>query len=623
MSSVTKPLQRKSRLPGRNSTANTSTFHKNPMGSVPFTPIRAGPNHYLTSSTPMAKQRPGAVTPRGKENPSKQNIFASFNTTLNNSHNVSGREDILDFPAPPPALSKVELKDDATQRSHVEQLVVFLAEIGFPKLLTVSEFCPPTSSGVYFQVWEFLHRYNIDQSFSFEKESQSQPTGHRKTMIAQPSTKTARIDKPQIMITHLGYWEYPHAMPSKTSFNTMTQRTSWPHLLSLILFTKDIVQYNIGTETKEIIYANPVAPLRQALYHAFNNCTDLEPVYEDYKVTQLESITQSKGSLEELDLKYENLQAEFKELRYDESQIKKQSERYIQAKEELETAKYQMNKDADKARASQNELHARKLLKPTAELAALTSEVDKLKQILDKQGLPKTELKNLFRRLKHDMEQITFEQDERAMQLNDEKDLGIQLNQKLQQLKLDLEKFNIPIDPDLPLSQMSSQILEKISQAQRTHEDLTEQKIHVNDQAIEVRTKYTQLSNDVDELKDEVIYYKKQREESIKKKKVDDNVEYQALCEKEKKLYQKLKSHIEAVREKDKEIARLDEVQQELDIELKKESEARHYRIIEKTERVLKWMKDFEKDMENLVQIMASDVQHFQKDMKEKYNINL
>ena len=406
--------------------------------------------------------------------PSKKNLAKGLNFSTGNNHtnrsinfsqsvigNLSGIDNHLTVEnfdptgiledGTPICPDKTYLKDHPEiLKMRIQEILDFLRRERFQKELTLKQFSPPVvSSTDFFFVVKFIINQD-DPLFSFENpnsdfrlannnnalgKSMLGTTLHdstkgnlsvhgsaRKSLAANKSRLSSvsgkggpatKIKREEIVINYLQMMGYPHSLPSKKAFSSISQKSAWPQFASCLIFLYESVQsdmkfrqlfQNMKDDCFDNMHLDEDRAEKINKVQLFNelfrvgetggSAADNDNCYSRYKNEKLSNKAKEKGTVQEIESKISIITQEYKKLEEKENRLRIESEDFLACQTKLDNLKITRNKLRREREASEADLLESQQKDYQAEL----NQLQQHKQILESKvknqynGMTKTEM---------------------------------------------------------------------------------------------------------------------------------------------------------------------------------------------------------------------------------------
>ena len=479
----------------------------------------------------------------------------SFNQTLNSSRYSNGncgRNDfnLQDVP------SKTDLKDTDVQQDQVSQILNFVKLHGYTKDCSVKDFCPPNSASTYYSVWEFLVTM-IDPKFSWEPaKDTSNAMSARKPPMANQRKGPNRVKKEEVIVEYIKMTGYPHVIPSKSVFNTISQKSSWPPLLSILIYHKKLAEFSINTketlhiesqqqsdEHKIDFLRNTWLKTNMAEYGSVDDC------HIEYKQNRISAQTEQMGTMEELEDKHDNLKADIREIEIEKNNLRETNIELQTIRTEVDNHKIQAGKISKELTEKKANLHKVETMNPKKEMEEMSVKLFEAEEKLSAQGEPKSKLNAILNRNNSKIQELKEEEhnkNEQFLELqNNGNVIGKILHGKLQDLKT-----NCRYEQALWSDEFENPDLNKLGDI--LGEDIMKSETRIkqlNESVGKLKNKLQTEQEEFDKARKqwktvaERLEWLKQHVKSMKDKKEEDVEEQlRTIQDKEKSMYSEVKS---------------------------------------------------------------------------------
>lgn len=419
-------------------------------------------------------------------------------------------------------------------------------------------------------IWEHVYKL-IDPDFSFEASNNTaektlNKTGFNSTHMNNTTrvgrmslAPNKRIDKVQVIRNKMEILGYQYPIPAKTTFNTISQSTAWQQLLSLLIHTKNVASFQMDNvigddfdDEKENVYN---LALERHL-----NCQNLEEFATEFKQHKMKEVNENQGTLEELNIKYENLLKEQKDLQREKELYKSQCEQFETDRLKAEA----ISRERDALRLKRDKL-AKDLenhcnTKPSDKLKLQESKTKEARKLLENQGKSKTQMIKELEATNKQKSDFEFKINEIDVDIEDYEDQAENLRNRLKNLKnqnhsicdADCEQLE---ELELVLGETQKRETELLQMIKDL--DVKNEKIQ-SDIAKSIDLEKI-ASQNFARIKTELDYYTQLADSKSKKQQQDVQKKLSELFEKEKKIRSSVDEVHSRQKEKEEELAKVDE----------------------------------------------------------------
>merc|ERR1711970_554261 len=164
-------------------------------------------------------------------------------------------------------------------------------------------------------------------------------------------------------------------IPSKSVFNTISQKSSWPPLLSILIHHKKLAEFSINTketmqmEMQQNSDENKIEFLRSTwLRTNMVEYGSVDDCHNQYKQNKILAQTEQMGTMEDLEDRHDNLKADIREIEIEKNNLRETNTELQTIRTEVDNHKIQAGKITKELNEKKADLHKVKTMNPKMEM---------------------------------------------------------------------------------------------------------------------------------------------------------------------------------------------------------------------------------------------------------------